>query len=45
MSFRVKFDQKLFPLEREFPDFGPRESVDFGKILEDQDPHVRYGQI
>ena len=45
VRFGMQFDEKLFPFEREFAHFGPREMVHFGIVLEDADSHVGDGKI
>jgi hypothetical protein len=42
ISVWVKFEDEPFPLEADFPDFGPGEGVDFHRVLEDKDPHVAH---
>jgi len=39
----MKFYEKTFPFETYFPNFGPRKSVDFSVVLEDNDSHVGNG--
>lgn len=41
----MQLDEKLFPLERDLADFGPREGVYPGDALEDGDAHVGHSQI
>lgn len=41
----MQFDEKLFPLERDFADFGPGEGVYSSDSLEDGDAHVCDGQV
>ena len=45
ISLRVQFDEILFSLEAELSNFGPRESVDFCAVLEDEHTHVGHRQI
>lgn len=41
----MQLDEELFPLEAQLPDLGPRERVDFGKVLKNEDAHVSHGQV
>ena len=41
----MEFDQEALPLEAQLPYFGPREDIDLGEVLEDNDAHMGYCQI
>ena len=41
----MKLDQELLPLEADFPDLCPREAVDLGHVLEDEDAGVGDGEV
>ena len=45
ISLGMKLDEILLPFEAELSDLGPRESVDFCAVLEDENTHMRHGQI
>ena len=45
ISLGVKLDEILLPFEAELSDLGPRESVDFCAVLEDENTHMRHSQI
>jgi len=45
ISLRMKLDEELLPLEAQLADLGPREAVDLGEVLKDEDAHVGHSQI
>ena len=45
ISLGMKLDEILLPFEAELSDLGPRESVDFCAVLEDEHTHVGHRQI
>jgi hypothetical protein len=40
IAFRMQFDEIFFAFKAQLSNFGPREGVDFGEVLEDHHTHV-----